>query len=336
MRIAFEERGLEWKRALAVSFDLSGFSSFCTHPESQHFIKRLISSMFDELNSRFHGSLGSFCQKGTPYTTIREPDFSKYSGDGALMLWFLPEKVQERRDICTAVVGIMRVFKLHLDDRLRAWKNEWGVPVFPTISRFGFAMGKVLELREPSSVVINFGARDYVGYCINLAVRLQDYRQGASFVIHETVAPEIERLKKIKATGMKGVLDENVLVFPEDQVADAGADKAAKTSEKTSGSGDFRNEHPEAYALIRNLVQHKRRKFQLDRGSGGTKYDFLILDGEGGEGFECDEEHLPEDLDTLVANGFLKEDFGNNGAKIYTITRNGDRIGKEPNNPFVP
>jgi hypothetical protein len=94
MRIAFEHEGAEQKRAVAVSFDLTGFSKFCTHPESRRFIQPLIASMFDTLNECFRPMV-DFSSGGADSTRISAPDFAKYSGDGALLLWFVPEEPQQ-------------------------------------------------------------------------------------------------------------------------------------------------------------------------------------------------------------------------------------------------
>jgi hypothetical protein len=236
----------------------------------------------------------------------------------------------------------MRKYQLQLAALLVQWRRDWGVSVFPTNPRFGIAMGDVLELQEPSAVLVNFGAKDYVGYCINLAVRLQDYRQGYSFVIHHTVDPDIPGLSRIRAQGMKGVLDEDVFVFPEEaeagptgfQTPSSGGAHSSQPPPRTLALPADEDDH-EAIKLLRKLVQAKWRKIQLVPAGGGNKYEIVVLDGEVGEGIEIDDAaYLPEDLDKLVARKYLNENFGT-GHSIYTLTRLGDRRAQQAKNQFL-
>jgi hypothetical protein len=56
----------------------------------------------------------------------------------------------------------------------------------------------------------------YVGYCINLAVRLQDHCREVGFLVHETMHPDIAGLSRLNALRMKGTQMEPVLAFEED------------------------------------------------------------------------------------------------------------------------
>jgi hypothetical protein len=57
---------------------------------------------------------------------------------------------------------------------------------------------------------------DYAGYCINLAVRLQDHCPAVGFIIHQPVNPKIDGLLAKEAVKMKGSMDEPVYIFEED------------------------------------------------------------------------------------------------------------------------
>jgi hypothetical protein len=216
MRLNFSEKDWERKHALAVSFDLCGFSKFCTHPEAHANLAKLVSSMFTVLSSFFDDSIMVGFFDLSTKSAVAEPDFIKYSGDGALMLWFLNENREKRRQACTAVVSAMRLFQKRLDTELASWRDDWGVSDLPTKSRIGIAMGHITELKPAGDLVIKFGPVDYAGYCINFAVRLQDNPLGIPFVVHKPVAPQIE-LVPYKLSGMKGVLEEEILIFPEHQ-----------------------------------------------------------------------------------------------------------------------
>src|ERR1039457_64035 len=87
-RFSFDPRKSESQNVIVVSFDLSGFSAFCNHPEHHSVIPQFISSLFDELNNFFMGAIEALLASGRSNNgKLSEPSFIKYMGDGALMIW---------------------------------------------------------------------------------------------------------------------------------------------------------------------------------------------------------------------------------------------------------
>jgi class 3 adenylate cyclase len=124
----------------------------------------------------------------------------KYTGDGALMIWLLQKKFKERQAFCTSVVDTMRKLQQHLSKVIPGWAIEWQVKNLPERARFGITTGLVYALRGRSSTFLPGPVEDYAGYCINLAVRLQNHCSEISFLIHEPVLPRIQGLIKLIAT----------------------------------------------------------------------------------------------------------------------------------------
>src|SRR4051812_19646630 len=147
-KIHFDSDATDAKRALVVSFDLGGFSDFCNHADAYPIIPKFLSAVFDLLNSNFQGPVTTFVfdvevQSGQ----APEPHFTKFTGDGAIMIWFLPDGFDSRQAWCTAVVSAMRNFQQELSSAIPDWEMEWGVRKLPNKARLGLATGLVHPLR---------------------------------------------------------------------------------------------------------------------------------------------------------------------------------------------
>jgi hypothetical protein len=57
---------------------------------------------------------------------------------------------------------------------------------------------------------------DFVGYCINLAVRLQDHCRELGFLVHGDLHPELPGMLSYTAVEMKGSQTEPVALFRKD------------------------------------------------------------------------------------------------------------------------
>lgn len=211
--LEFDPCSTDARKAVVVSFDLCGFSTFCKHPDAHANLPKFISKIFEELDAVLIGFLRGFIEDASPEKGLAPaPEFIKYTGDGALMIWFPPENPDQRQQYCTAIVTAMRRFRQRLAEVIPKWEVEWQIDRLPQPARFGIAAGLVYPLRSPGLGEVV----DYAGYCINLAVRLQDHCPEIGFIIHELVFPKLEGLIKYTAHGMKGALSEPVLVFWKD------------------------------------------------------------------------------------------------------------------------
>src|ERR1017187_9112806 len=215
--IQFSSRHSTGESAVVVSFDLCGFSDFCNQADAYAVLPKFVAALFDEVDKFFLGWLDAdVLAMDFENDKLSPPDFIKYTGDGALMIWLLPENAQRRQAYCTAIVKVMHKLQKRFFEVIPQWEIEWQVHRLPSRARFGIAKGLVYPLRRKSSTIIDGEIIDYAGYCINLAVRLQNHCPEIGFIIHELVFPKLEGLFKYIAHGMKGARQEPVLVFVSD------------------------------------------------------------------------------------------------------------------------
>jgi class 3 adenylate cyclase len=217
-RIEFDSGQSEAREAVVASFDMCGFSDFCNHADAYAQLPKFVASLFDEVDRFFLGWLEADGSEASGKT--KAPDFMKYTGDGALMIWLLPEDLGERQRRCRTVVQAMRKLRERLGDVIPRWEAEWQVRGLPRPARFGLAKGLVHPLRAKRFTLFDGEIVDYAGYCINLAVRLQNHCPEIGFIVHGPVLPDIpESCLKWTAQGMKGTRSEPVLVFAADMPA---------------------------------------------------------------------------------------------------------------------
>lgn len=212
-RIEFDDDSSPGLDAVVASFDLSGFSDFCNHPDAYAHVPRFISSLFDEVNKFFL----SWFEAAGPNDKVETPNFMKYTGDGALMIWLLASGEPSRQQTCQAIVRSLRALQQHLISLLPRWEVQWQLHSLPKRARFGIAKGRVYPLRGKSITLMPGPVEDYVGYCINLAVRLQNHCREVDFLVHSPVLAHVpEDMFKLIALNMKGTRDEPVLLFAHD------------------------------------------------------------------------------------------------------------------------
>ena len=207
-------------RAIVVSLDLGGFSNFCnqSEPSVAVTVPNLIKRVFDLLNEFFRPEE----QPDVLFPVTKEdgrlipPHFIKYTGDGALMFWFCSPKTQFSQKFCNLVVESMRNFQIKLSTQLPKWEKEWRIQKLPRNIRVGIATGVVYALRPPHMFTSLTAAYDFVGYCINLAVRLQSHCPPLGFLVHGNLHPELQGMEHLRAIKLKGSQEEPVSLFSED------------------------------------------------------------------------------------------------------------------------
>ena len=94
--------------------------------------------------------------------------------------------------------------------------DEVPIANIPTKIRFGIAAGKVYELEYPDS-----SNTECIGYCINLASRLESYCRDIGFIVSAKIELPNRILKengyeKVLATKIKGSPEEIVFVDKDD------------------------------------------------------------------------------------------------------------------------
>lgn len=220
------------QHAIAASFDMSSFSQFCLRPDAHAYLNRYMSRLFQSFDNAFKDSWRDFWKDTANLVQVPRPDFSKYTGDGALLLWVRDSGEEFSNEFCTSVVAALRHFQQQLPAKAAEWERQWMANNFPKRARFGIATGPVHPLSTPPGLtLLDTGEiADYAGYCINLAVRLQDHCPEVGFIVHAPLHPRLDGLIQLNARKMKGSMDESVYVFAEDfQRASAAVPKEVKT-----------------------------------------------------------------------------------------------------------
>jgi len=185
--------------------------------------------MFDLLNEHL-GDQDTDVQvpKSVEEGKLPVPTFRKFSGDGALMLWARPKGDDFPQSFCNLVVETMRRFQSEVERGLPACEKKWRVHNLPARARVGITCGIVYALRPPHLLTSWTDPCDYVGYCINLAVRLQDHCPDLGFLVHGDLHPELPGMTRCSAVKIKGAQEEPVSMFSDDMARVPKAEFDAK------------------------------------------------------------------------------------------------------------
>jgi class 3 adenylate cyclase len=148
--------------ALAVVFDLSGFTNFCSkvdpHLSVPEYLSNFLYWMFDEIRTEFTTKV--YRKSKALWSEL--PFLAKFLGDGVLFLWDTSNMTETR--ICNIVVSLLCICREYRNTFHREIKTVVGSP--PKVLRCGIARGRVFSVGN---------GQDYVGSCINIASRLQKW-----------------------------------------------------------------------------------------------------------------------------------------------------------------
>jgi class 3 adenylate cyclase len=211
---AFSGKASFPKNAIALIYDLEGFSRFFNQPDVQDYIPHFLNNVSKAVSVSLLG--------GKPYYTTNVENFvpldarvmhEKFLGDGAL---YILQPPKDKADFSTITLSRLcnRIWNIQLRFKELIKSMSDDIPVFevPTRIRFGLARGSVYELRKSQG-----GAREYIGFCVNLASRLQQYCPSLGFIASARLqipAATFEKHGYIKvvATQIKGFPKELVIV----------------------------------------------------------------------------------------------------------------------------
>ena len=209
----FRNRAGRAQNGIALIFDLEGFSKFFNQPDVHEYIPTYLNIVTDAVESCIFG--GKCYWSGSEELNVLQidPVHKKFLGDGVLYVW-TPPKGEDTFSINFITILANRLWNL---------KNAFGevnkacadfVPEYelPLRIRFGLARGTVYELSVARSK-----EREYIGYCINLASRLQNYCPQLGFIASARLAIPESDLKehgyiRTVANKIKGFPKEIVIV----------------------------------------------------------------------------------------------------------------------------
>ncbi len=159
---------------LAVMLDLEGFTKFVNPRDPQNRLALFICDFYEWLFERIRESLVG------PIDLCAElPFFSKFLGDGVLLLWNadgtrlasgakdsqVSGEENAQTMVCNVIACMLSILEDYEDFR-QALSHKTGASV-PERLRCGVAKGMVFSIG---------GGNDYVGPCINISARLEKFR----------------------------------------------------------------------------------------------------------------------------------------------------------------
>ncbi|PCJ86103.1 MAG: hypothetical protein COA54_09705 [Thiotrichaceae bacterium] len=200
------------QNAIALVYDLEGFSNFFNQPDVQEYIPAFLNVISESVSTCLFGG-NAYWQDSAKYPPLSStPIHEKFMGDGGLYI-FTPDGLTDFREgfpvtLCNRLYMLRKNFNAVLQ------KCTDSVPVVavPKNIRFGLARGSVYELASQHG-----SASEYIGFCINLSSRLQSYCPDLGFIVSARLKIPAEKLadsgyKKVIATKIKGFPKELVLV----------------------------------------------------------------------------------------------------------------------------
>src|SRR3954454_69526 len=201
------------KNAVALLYDLEGFSRFFNQPDVQEYVPAFLNHVSAAMAVNLFGGEAYWAHNATIDALDLEVAHEKFTGDGALYILLPPEGATD------FPVGTLQ----HLCNRVWTLKNRFAsvvnralemVPVVevPRKVRFGLSRGSVYELRTQGTT-----ASEYIGFSINLASRLQKYCPELGFIASARLMLSDREIAKhgfikVMATQLRGFTDEIVVI----------------------------------------------------------------------------------------------------------------------------
>jgi class 3 adenylate cyclase len=167
-----------------------------------------------------HGGEDYWCEEPEKLEPlVPNPIHEKYLGDGAMYVWLNSERKPIDQKFVTGVCNRLFNLKIGFNEIIKAASDLLPVVDIPGRIRFGVARGTIYELRQQNSTT-----REYIGFCINLATRLQKYCPELGFIasarigLPQTILDEFGYIKVV-ATQLKGFTREVVIIDKDEWAA---------------------------------------------------------------------------------------------------------------------
>lgn len=213
----FEDAKAVPKDCLILIYDFENFTGFLSVPDIHRDVARYLNFVDGHLRCLFTGGPVVGLQGRKALTTLGfKVLHEKFLGDGVMFIAeFTSDDKKKRSDTARALC----TRALHLKNNFNLINNEamkfMPVADVPQRIRFGLTYGTVLELSRTD------GGKEYVGFAINLAARLQKYAGKASFLASARLPYADEWMEKydfvkVKATALRGRPNEFVYIDKKD------------------------------------------------------------------------------------------------------------------------
>jgi class 3 adenylate cyclase len=201
------------KNAVALLYDLEGFSRFFNQPDVQDYIPAFLNLVSAAIGVNLFGGDAYWAHNATIDPLKIEVAHEKFMGDGALYILLPPAGASDfpagtLQHLCNRLWTLNSRFDAVVQRALEL------VPVVevPSKVRFGLSRGSVYELQTPGAA-----ASEYIGFSINLASRLQKYCPELGFVASARLMLQDREITKhgfmkVVATQLRGFPDEIVVI----------------------------------------------------------------------------------------------------------------------------
>lgn len=146
--------------AIAVAFDLEGFTKFCNQVDPHLAVPAFLSRFLDWLFNKVRIGLSERNQDDLQVLWAELPFLAKFLGDGVLLLW--NTRSMSETLICHIVTTLYEICQAYKEQFYPEIRMAVDKP--PATLRCGLARGRVFSVGN---------GRDYIGHCINTASRLQ-------------------------------------------------------------------------------------------------------------------------------------------------------------------
>ena len=216
------------KNAIALIFDLEGFTRFFNQPDVQDYVPVFLNHVSREFSAALFGGKASWTEDGESIHRLNlTVAHEKFMGDGGLYV-LLPPAGQSDFNLAHLSLLCNRLWLLkgEFHKVIDAVLERVPVAELPRKIRFGLSRGTVYELPNADG-----GPSEYIGFCINLASRLQSYCRDLGFIASARLMIPQEKLaqhgyRKVVATRLKGFSSEIVIVDADEFDALDGETKA--------------------------------------------------------------------------------------------------------------
>lgn len=215
--LSFQTRASRPKNGIVLFFDLEGFSRFFNQPDVNEYVTKFLNHVYAAVGTCISGGPAYWDQKNSKdYTSLSiQPIHVKFMGDGALYIW---TPTHPGAEFSSAFISLLlnRLFNLKLWFPSVLEQCAQDVPVIdlPSRIRFGLARGTIFELRHQGK-----NQKEFIGFCLNLASRLQSYCRSLGFIASARIGMSQEGMKKY---GYKKVIAKKIAGFsPEIVIVDA-------------------------------------------------------------------------------------------------------------------
>jgi class 3 adenylate cyclase len=210
--IRFDTKVARTYDAIALIYDLEGFSQFVNQPDAQNYVSKFFNHVSRAVETVIYGGHAYWLDE--TYPELDEPIHQKFLGDGALYIWEAPYNSTMLSEFSLELLNRLRFLSLGFATVERNSLERVPIALRPQRIRFGLSVGRVHRLKRTDLP----GAEDeFVGICINLASRLQAYCPGASLVASARLGitksqRDQHHYERVLATKIKGFPPEPVIL----------------------------------------------------------------------------------------------------------------------------